>query len=50
MHDLIGVPKCEVSAERTSRCKLAFRDKFSEDLVKKHMNEVGDKNKFGENY
>ena len=50
VHNFIGVRNCEKSAELTGRCKLAFREKFSEDLINKHKSEVGDVNKYNEKY
>jgi len=50
VHDTIGVANCESSADLTSQCKMAFKDKFSHDLVMKYARDVGINNEYGEPY
>ena len=50
VHDAIGVPNCGSPAHLRGQCKLAFKDKFSAELVNKYSNLVGEVNKYGEKY
>ena len=50
VHDKIGVPNCGDSAPLHGQCKMAFRDKFSKELVDKYSAVAGMKNFFGEDY
>ena len=50
VHDQIGVANCKKSAALKGQCKLAFKDKFSEELVMKYADSVGTTNKHGEQY
>ena len=50
VHDAIGVANCKDSAELISQCKLAFRDKFSHELVMKYADVAGTTNTYDEPY
>ena len=50
VHDAIGVANCKDSAELISQCKLAFRDKFSHELVMKYADVAGTINIYNEPY
>ena len=50
VHDAIGVASCKDSAELISQCKLAFRDKFSLELVMKYADVAGTINIYNEPY
>ena len=50
VHDEIGVESCHTSGEKAGQCKLAFKDRFSEELIQHYSSIIGTRNEFDEPY